>query len=41
VTVSGMPSMKFRPLISMVNGLSSTYAEPTLILICSAVRSDQ
>ncbi len=41
VTVSGMPSMKFRPLISMVSGLSSAYAEPISILICSAVRSDQ
>src|SRR3989442_14564559 len=39
VTVLGMPSMRPRPLISIVSGLSSAYAEPILILICSAVRS--
>ena len=39
VTVLGMPSMRPRPLISIVSGLSSAYVEPILILIRSAVRS--
>src|SRR5581483_10064682 len=37
--VFGMPSIRFRPLISIVNSSSSGAAEPTSILICSAVRS--
>src|SRR5581483_5258007 len=39
VIVFGTPSIRLRPLISMVIGLSSGYAEPNSILICSAVRS--
>ena len=39
VTVRGMPSIKLRPLISIVKGLSSGKAEPIWHLICSAVRS--
>ena len=39
VMVLGTPSIRLRPLISMVSGLSSGYAEPISILICSAVRS--
>src|SRR5271166_4523981 len=39
VTVLGTPSIRLRPLISMVSGLSSGYAEPISILICSPVRS--
>ena len=39
VIALGLPSMRLRPLISMVSGLSSVYAEPISILICSAVRS--
>ena len=37
--VLGTPSIRLRPLISMVNGLSSGNADPRSILICSAVRS--
>ena len=39
VTVRGTPSIRLRPLISIVSGLSRGYAEPIAILICSAVRS--
>src|SRR5581483_1165357 len=39
VIVFGTPSIRLRPLISMVRGLSSGYAEPISIFICSAVRS--
>ena len=39
VIVLGTPSIRLRPLISIVSGLSSGYAEPSSILICSAVRS--
>ena len=39
VMVLGTPSIRLRPLISIVSGLSSGYAEPISILICSAVRS--
>src|SRR6201995_5301286 len=39
VIVLGTPSIRLRPLISICSGLSSGYAEPISILICSAVRS--
>ena len=39
VTALGIPSMRLRPLISLVCGLSSTHAEPISILIRSAVCS--
>src|ERR1019366_2739984 len=39
VMVLGTPSIRLRPLISMVSGLSSGEAGPISILICSAVRS--
>src|SRR5581483_6252880 len=39
VMVLGTPSIRLRPLISIVKGLSSGYADPISILICSAVRS--
>src|SRR5439155_25976705 len=39
ITLFGTPSMRSRPLISIVRGWSSGYAEPISILICSAVRS--
>ena len=37
--VLGIPSIKLRPLISTVTGSSRGKAEPTSILICSAVLS--
>src|SRR6266516_273713 len=39
MTLFGMPSIRSRPLISIVRGESRTYADPISILICSAVRS--
>ena len=39
VRVLGIPSMRSRPLISMVMGSSRGKAEPISSLICSAVRS--
>ena len=39
VIVFGTPSIRCRPLISIVSRSSSGNAEPISILICSAVRS--